>query len=127
MATSISPQELKSWLRDGRELALFDAREYGLYGESHLLFAVPLPYSRLEARLAALAPRRSVRLVFVDGGEADGPAVNAATRAEALGYDAVHLLACRARPLESWSSTITKRPPSAPLSSRSAKTVATRW
>jgi rhodanese-related sulfurtransferase len=93
VTTPISPQELKSWLRDGRELALFDAREHGLYGLGHLLFAVPLPYSRLEARLAALAPCRSVRLVLVDGGEAEGPAAKAAVRAEALGYEAVHVLA----------------------------------
>ena len=93
MATPISPRELKSWLRDGRELALFDVREHGLYGLGHLLFAVPLPYSRFEARLPALAPRRSVRVVLVDGGEAEGPAVKAAARAEAVGYEAVHVLA----------------------------------
>jgi rhodanese-related sulfurtransferase len=93
MATPILPEELKSWLRDGRELALFDVREPGLFGLSHLLFAVPLPYSRFEARLVVLAPRRSIRLVLVDGGEAEGLAVKAAARAEALGYEAVHTLA----------------------------------
>ncbi len=93
MATPVSPRELKTWLRDGRELALFDVREHGLFGLGHLLFAVPLPYSRFEARRPALAPRRSVRLVLVDGGEAEGPAVKAAARAKAVGYETVHVLA----------------------------------
>ncbi len=63
---------LKDWLHDGREIALFDVREHGQYGEAHLFHAVSLPYSRLEGDVLRLAPRKSVRLVVVD---ADGRAV----------------------------------------------------
>ena len=44
---SVSPAELKNMLHDGAEIALLDVREAGQFGESHLLFATPLPYSRL--------------------------------------------------------------------------------
>ncbi len=81
---------LKAWLSDGREIALLDVREHGQYGMGHLFFAVPLPYSRFERGLGALAPNRSVRLVLYDGG--DGVAAKAAARAVALGYAAVFVL-----------------------------------
>ena len=45
---SVKPQELKAWLSDSREIALFDVREAGPYSEGHPFFAVPLHYSRLE-------------------------------------------------------------------------------
>jgi rhodanese-related sulfurtransferase len=81
---------LKAWLSDGREIALLDVREHGQYGMGHLLFAVPLPYSRFELGLPALAPNRSVRMVLCDGG--DGIAARAAARAAALGYTNVSVL-----------------------------------
>ncbi len=40
------------------EIALFDVREHGQYGSGHLFLAVPLPYSRFEIALLALAPER---------------------------------------------------------------------
>jgi rhodanese-related sulfurtransferase len=86
----IDAPTLKSWLSDGREIALLDVREHGQYGMGHLFFAVPLPYSRFELGLGALAPNRSVRLVLYDGG--DGVAVKAAARAAALGYTSVFVL-----------------------------------
>ncbi len=90
MVHAVSPSELKAMLRDGRELALLDAREEGAFGERHLLFAVSLPLSRLEMRVAALVPRRSVRIVVCDGGE--GVAARAAARLAALGYRDVGVL-----------------------------------
>ena len=84
MADTISPATLRHWLADGAELALFDVREAGQFGEGHLFFAVPLPYSRLELDAPRLAPRKAVRLVLVDDG--DGIATLAAGRLEALGY-----------------------------------------
>lgn len=81
---------LHSWLQDGEELALFDVREHGQYGESHLLFAVSLPYSRLELDVVRLAPRRDVRMVLVDDG--DGLAQRAAQRLGAIGYSRLHVL-----------------------------------
>jgi rhodanese-related sulfurtransferase len=90
MSRLVSPTTLKEWLHDGREIALFDVREHGQYGESHLFYAVPLPYSRLEADVPRLAPRPTVRLVVYDGGE--GVAERAAPRLQALGYTDVHVL-----------------------------------
>jgi rhodanese-related sulfurtransferase len=86
----IDAPTLKAWLSDGREIALFDVREHGQYGMGHLFFAVPLPYSRFELGLEAVAPNRSVRLVLCGGG--DGVAAQAAARAAALGYANVFVL-----------------------------------
>lgn len=78
-------------LHDGGEIALFDVREAGQFGESHLLFATPLPYSRLELDIDALAPRKSVRIVLCDDGLL-GVAARAARRLEAQGYTEVSVL-----------------------------------
>ncbi|GAB7536203.1 rhodanese-like domain-containing protein [Burkholderia sp. 3C] len=93
MPTIITADTLKRWLRDGEELGLFDVREHGQYGEGHLFFAVPLPYSVLEREVGRLAPNRRARLVVYDeGGDGEQPAARAAKRLEALGYTNVHLL-----------------------------------
>jgi rhodanese-related sulfurtransferase len=78
-------------LHDGGEVALLDVREAGQFGESHLLFATPLSYSRLELDVGALVPRRSVRIVLCDDGEL-GVAELAARRLQAIGYTDVALL-----------------------------------
>ena len=91
MVAMIDAPTLKSMLSDGREIALLDVREAGQFGEGHLFFAVPLPYSRFELSLRALVPNAGVRLVICDAG--DGVAQRAAARAAALGYDDVALLA----------------------------------
>lgn len=88
----VTPATLKAWLHDGGEVALLDVREHGLYGESHLFYAVPLPYSRLELEIARLVPRRDTRVVVYDGGT-EGIAARAAARLAALGYRNVHVLA----------------------------------
>lgn len=86
----VSPATLQQWLHDGAEIALFDVREAGQFGESHLLFAIPLPYSRLEIDVLRLAPNPSVRMVLVDD---DGRlSERAAGRLKALGYTGVHIL-----------------------------------
>src|SRR5215467_11132584 len=90
MRSEIDPSTLKTWLSDGSEIAVFDVREYGQYGSGHLFFAVPLPYSRFEIGLPALAPNHAVRVVLYDDG--DGIAVRAAARAAALGYRNVVVL-----------------------------------
>ncbi|MES2563600.1 MAG: sulfurtransferase, partial [Pseudomonadota bacterium] len=68
----VSALKLKAMLHDGDELALLDVREAGQFGESHLLFATPLPYSRLELDVGALVPRKSARIVLCDDGAAGG-------------------------------------------------------
>jgi rhodanese-related sulfurtransferase len=87
----VSPAELKSLLHDGSELALLDVREAGQFGESHLLFATPLPYSRLELDVRALVPRISARVVVCDDGRL-GVAALAAQRLHQLGYTDVAVL-----------------------------------
>jgi rhodanese-related sulfurtransferase len=91
MSPEIDALTLKAWLSDGAEIALFDVREHGEYGTGHLFFAAPLPYSRFETGLPALAPNPSVRVVLCDGG--DRVAARAAARAAALGYRNVAILA----------------------------------
>src|SRR5947209_8515449 len=87
----VSPKQLKAMLLDGGELALLDVREAGQFGQSHLLFATPLPYSRLELDVGALVPRKSTRIMLCDDGEL-GVAELAAKRLSAIGYTDVAVL-----------------------------------
>lgn len=88
--TAIDTPTLEAWLADGREIALIDIREEGLFGVGHLLFASNVPYSRLERDIEALVPRRGTRVVLV--GEEDIVDI-ARRRLVALGYGNVHWLA----------------------------------
>jgi rhodanese-related sulfurtransferase len=90
MTSHIDAVTLKHMIADGDELALLDVREDGQFGEGHMLFAVPMPYSYLEARLGTQLPRLSVRTVLVDAG--DGVAERAAARMTDLGYSNVAVL-----------------------------------
>jgi rhodanese-related sulfurtransferase len=81
----VSARQLKSMLHDGSEFALLDVREAGQFGESHMLFATPCPYSRLELDIVTLVPRRSAPVVLTDDGEAK-VAERAVLRLRALGY-----------------------------------------
>src|SRR5205809_2581368 len=89
--TSIDVATVRRWLGDGGEIAFIDVREDGEHGAGHPLLAVSLPYSRLELGILPLVPRRSCRLVLVDGGV--GVAAPAAHRFAALGYLSLHVLA----------------------------------
>jgi rhodanese-related sulfurtransferase len=88
---SIDAKTLKQWLHEKSEIALFDVREHGQYGESHLFLATSVPYSRLEFDVARLAPRKSVRLVVYDD---DGASVSiqAAEALSKLGYQNIFVL-----------------------------------
>ena len=88
---TVTPKQLQAMLHDGRELALLDVREAGQFGESHLLFATPLPYSRLELDIAPLVPRKSARTVLCDDGDSH-VAARAARRLASLGYKDVSVL-----------------------------------
>jgi hypothetical protein len=59
---TVTAAQLKTMLHDGGEIALLDVREAGQFGESHLLFATPLPYSRLELDVFGLLPRLNRRV-----------------------------------------------------------------
>jgi rhodanese-related sulfurtransferase len=86
----IAAQTLHSWLQDGHELALLDAREEGEFGTSHLFWAVPCALSRREVRARALLPRLTVRVCCVDDGR--GVAEQLATWLEGSGYTDVAVL-----------------------------------
>ncbi|MBP0624054.1 rhodanese-like domain-containing protein [Cupriavidus consociatus] len=88
--TAVDAVTLKGWLHDAGEIALFDVREHGQYGEGHPFYAVPLPYSRLELDVGRLAPRTDARVVLADDG--DGVAPAAATALARLGYSQVFVL-----------------------------------
>jgi len=90
MSQILTAEALKSMLSEPRELALLDVREHGIFGEGHLFFAIPTPYSRFEAVLPQLVPNPQVRLVLYD--DNDGVATKAAANAEALGYENVWIL-----------------------------------
>jgi rhodanese-related sulfurtransferase len=86
----IAPATLKAWLRDGRELAILDAREEGEFAASHPFWAVPCPLSRAELIAPALLPCRGVRVVCTDGGA--GHAERLAAVLAGLGCTDVHVL-----------------------------------
>ena len=92
----IDTATLTSWLTDGDELALLDAREQGVFFQSHLFHAACVPLSTLELDLPRLVPRQTVRLVWCDDGTTDtrnsGIADRAAAKAVELGYTDVHVL-----------------------------------
>ena len=89
---AISPQALRDLLTDGRELALVDVREEGVFLSGHLFWAVCIPVSHLEMRAWDLIPRRETRIVLCDGGE-DGLTATAAARLGDMGYTDVSVLA----------------------------------
>jgi rhodanese-related sulfurtransferase len=90
MTHFVDSLKLKSWLHDGQEIALFDVREHGQYGQSHLFFGVSLPFSRLELEVLRLAPRKTVRMVVYD--DDHSVAMSAEHRLVNLGYSNVHVL-----------------------------------
>ena len=91
MTKSVDSRTLKSWLHQPDEIALLDVREAGQFGESHLLYGVPLPYSRLEIDVGRLVPRLATRIVLYDSGE-EGIAALAARRLQVHGYTDVRIL-----------------------------------
>jgi rhodanese-related sulfurtransferase len=90
MSRSVDAKTVKGWLSDGGEIAFLDVREAGPFADGHPFFAIPLPYSRLEADIERVVPNRGVRVVLTDAG--DGVAERAAKRAEALGYTNVTVM-----------------------------------
>ena len=91
MAEFVNVETVRGWLADGGEIAFIDAREEGQHGSGHPLLAVNIPYSRLEAEIVRLVPRRSCRIVVLD--DADGVAAKATRRLAPLGYANLHELA----------------------------------
>ncbi|MCD5996760.1 rhodanese homology domain-containing protein [Pseudomonas sp. CDFA 602] len=82
--------DIRQALLDRQELALVDVREEALFAQSHPLFAVNIPLSRLELEVFSRLPRRDTAVTLYDNGE--GLAERARQRLEHLGYSDVKLL-----------------------------------
>lgn len=76
---------------------MLDVRDAAAFGNGAPLYATNLPLARLADEVAHYVPRRSVRVVLVDGGEGaeggHGDAAQAAERLAALGYTDLYVLA----------------------------------
>ncbi len=86
----VSATSLKTMEADGKEIALVDPREEGVFGEGHLLYAVNMPLSRLELTVFRMIPRKTTRIILSDGGE--GTSERAAAKLKEFGYSNVAIL-----------------------------------
>jgi len=86
----ITAKAFRAMESDGKEIAIIDPREEGVYGKAHLLLAVNVPLSKLEIDIGNSVPRKSTRLVLTDGGE--GTAERAALKLDELGYSSISIL-----------------------------------
>lgn len=87
----VTPLVLRQALADGEEIAVLDVRETGVFAHRHILFAASAPLWRLELGIDSLVPRRSTRIVVVDGDES--VAHEAAAKLGRLGWRNVSVLA----------------------------------
>jgi len=93
MVEQISAATLIEWLADEDEIAVLDAREQGVFFDSHLFHAGCIPLSSLELQLPRLVPRLDTRIVWCDAGpDSPGLADRAASTAADLGYANCHVL-----------------------------------
>lgn len=69
MTRPITGPELHALLGGGGELALLDAREQGAYSHDHLCWAISVPLSHLESKVATLVPQRETPVVWCDADE----------------------------------------------------------
>ena len=90
MTATITTDRVRRDLIEGREIALLDVREEGPFSLAHPLFAVSVPFGRIEIKVLELVPRLTVPVVVYDDGE--GLAEPAAERLRRLGYTDVSLL-----------------------------------
>jgi rhodanese-related sulfurtransferase len=81
---------LKTMEADGKEIAIVDPREEGIFGEAHLLYAVNMPLSKIELNIFRMIPRKSTRIVLTDGGE--GTSERAAMKLNEFGYSNIAIL-----------------------------------
>ncbi len=91
-AKTVSPTELRALIVGSEELALVDLREGGTFAESHLLFAINCPLSRLELFIEGLVPRKNVRLVLCADHDDEKLTRFGAARLAALGYSDISVL-----------------------------------
>ena len=87
---TVNAHELRQMILADDELALLDAREVGMFHDSHIFYASCCALSRLEHLAPRLVPRRSAPVVVCDAGA--GEAERAAARLRHLGYSDVSVL-----------------------------------
>lgn len=90
MIEIISAQVARKRIHGSTEIAVLDVREYGEYGDGHLLFASNCPYSTLEKRVLKLVPCKATPSLLCDGG--DGVSCKAANRMQELGYETILII-----------------------------------
>ena len=83
-------KQVREALLARQEIALVDVREEDPYAQSHPLFAVNLPYGRIEADARHRIPRLDTAIVLMDNGE--GLAVRAVPLFQRMGYTEVSVL-----------------------------------
>ncbi|KAJ3529753.1 hypothetical protein NM208_g9616 [Fusarium decemcellulare] len=90
MAKTITPQKLRWYWANGKEIALLDVREEGPYAKAHPFWALSVPVSEIEVKLPPLVPRLSAPIVVYD--DREGYVEDAVTRISALGYRDIAIL-----------------------------------
>lgn len=88
----VNAHTVKQWIHGKTELALLDIREHGQFGEDHLFFATPLPYSILESHALRLMPRQAVRIALYGSHSDPETVMNAAQALQSLGYTDINYL-----------------------------------
>ena len=88
----MTPAELRNLITGPDELALIDLREGGTFSESHLLFAISIPLSRLEVLIEGLVPLKSVKLVLCASAKDEDMTALGASRLTSLGYSDISVL-----------------------------------
>lgn len=89
---TISTSDLHELVSGTTEYALVDVREAGVTAaQGSILLAVSIPLSVLELKVRTRIPRLTTPVVVYDGG-ADGLAIRAQERLEALGYTDIRVL-----------------------------------
>lgn len=83
-------QQIRQALLHKEEIALIDVREEDPYAQSHPLFAINMPYGRIETEAYNRIPRLNTSLVLLDNGE--GLAVQAVPVFHRMGYTQVSVL-----------------------------------
>jgi rhodanese-related sulfurtransferase/predicted metal-dependent enzyme (double-stranded beta helix superfamily) len=82
--------QIKAALLAKEEISLIDVREEDFYAQSHPLFAINVPYGRIEVDMWRRIPRRDTPLVVYDNGE--GLALQAMPLLQRLGYSQLSVM-----------------------------------
>lgn len=91
---TVTPEQVKEMFHDNDELALIDVREQGAFSKEHMLLACCIPFSRMEFKIGDLVPRKTTRIVLVDGGANDKSRIaeRAAERLSGFGYSDISVM-----------------------------------